>query len=85
MQIAKIQHFVELAARGTLPAASGGEMKANKIAKEIRRISKDFAGLDAEATAGACELLRLAAAPSGEAMREAVAYELRFAATGRGL
>lgn len=55
---AAVQHFLRLASKGRIGAASGGEKRANRIAKLLPKVLDDVPGLDDTAIRGIVGLLQ---------------------------
>lgn len=55
-----IQHFLQLAKKGAIGAASGGEKRAHRIAKLLPKLIEDVPGLDTSALHGIIALLAIA-------------------------
>lgn len=60
-QIKQVNRFVALARRGRAPGASGGELRAHKLAKAACGMMDNLYGLDADVIDGLCHLIRAGA------------------------
>jgi len=50
-------YFLTLAKKGRTPGASGGEKRAARLAKSLRGMIDDLAGLDSKSVRGFCNLV----------------------------